>query len=303
MKKVYLDYDLVINWHITEACNYSCFFCFAKWQDKNRKEILHSDIQINLLMDELQKLKALLGQCSSVPFGNIRLNLVGGEIFLYKNQLVSIIKAAKSKGFQISAITNGSLLDPETISVVADNFTSLGFSIDSLDTGTNLKIGRAFKNIPMNVHLINQSIAAIRAKNPSIEIKINTVVNEFNKLEEFHSFIEQTKPHKWKIFKMLPVIRSENGVSTAEFHQFLERHQNFGSIISSEDNDEMTHSYLMVDPLGRLFQNSAGSESGYSYSRNILEHGIEAALTDIEFDKEKFRSRYKLINTTPVSLP
>ena len=27
--------NLVINWHITEACNYHCKFCFAKWNHKN----------------------------------------------------------------------------------------------------------------------------------------------------------------------------------------------------------------------------------------------------------------------------
>ncbi|EGR3240148.1 radical SAM protein, partial [Vibrio parahaemolyticus] len=23
--------ELVINWHMTEVCNYSCKYCFAKW--------------------------------------------------------------------------------------------------------------------------------------------------------------------------------------------------------------------------------------------------------------------------------
>ena len=38
--------DLVINWHITEACNYQCFYCFAKWQKDDQRELLHSKHEI-----------------------------------------------------------------------------------------------------------------------------------------------------------------------------------------------------------------------------------------------------------------
>ena len=29
-----LTKELVVNWHITEACNYKCDYCFAKWDSK-----------------------------------------------------------------------------------------------------------------------------------------------------------------------------------------------------------------------------------------------------------------------------
>lgn len=35
--------NLVVNWHITEACNYKCFYCFAKWQKNENKEIIHNN--------------------------------------------------------------------------------------------------------------------------------------------------------------------------------------------------------------------------------------------------------------------
>ena len=53
--------ELTINWHITEACNYSCRYCFAKW-NKNGKELLHSSASIEALMREIAKLPMLLNR-------------------------------------------------------------------------------------------------------------------------------------------------------------------------------------------------------------------------------------------------
>lgn len=30
---------VVINWHVTEACNYHCGYCYAKWQRLDRKDL------------------------------------------------------------------------------------------------------------------------------------------------------------------------------------------------------------------------------------------------------------------------
>lgn len=74
---------IVINWHITEACNYECFYCFAKWQKKNQKELLHSKEKVRKLMHEISLLPAILNAKSGTAFTGIRLNLVGGETFLH----------------------------------------------------------------------------------------------------------------------------------------------------------------------------------------------------------------------------
>ena len=59
----------------------------------------------------------------------------------------------------------------------------------------------------------------------------------------------------------------------------------------------MTDSYLMIDPIGRFFQNSILG-SGYSYSTPIVNTGIEEALNEINFDPEKFHGRYKTSRIT-----
>ena len=283
--------ELVVNWHITEACNYHCNYCFAKW-DKQKNELMNDENSVSKLMDEIQKLPAILNGKYLTEFESIRLNLVGGETFLNIRKVTKIIYQAKQRNFSLSAITNGSRLNNELVTLIANDFNSIGFSVDSLDSSTNIKIGRTEKSGVMDTDKVLRDISVIKELNPSIDIKINTVVSSLNQTEDLSAFIDQAAPNKWKVFKVLPVITRENEVSQDDFIEFLERHSKFENIISSEDNDEMTDSYLMIDPIGRFFQNSILG-SGYSYSTPIVNTGIEKALNEINFDPEKFHGRYK----------
>ena len=283
--------ELVVNWHITEACNYHCNYCFAKW-DKQKNELMNDENSVSKLMDEIQKLPSILNGKYLTEFESIRLNLVGGETFLNIRKVTRIIHQAKQRKFSLSAITNGSRLNNDLVTLIADDFNSIGFSVDSLDSPTNIKIGRTEKSGVMDTDKVLRDISLIKELNPSIDIKINTVVSSLNQSEDLSAFIDQAAPNKWKVFKVLPVITRENEVSQDDFIEFLERHSKFENIISSEDNDEMTDSYLMIDPIGRFFQNSILG-SGYSYSTPIVNTGIEEALNEINFDPEKFHGRYK----------
>lgn len=288
--------ELVVNWHITEACNYHCNYCFAKW-DKQKNELMNDEDSVSKLMDEIQKLPSILNGKYLTEFESIRLNLVGGETFLNIRKVTRIIHQAKQRKFSLSAITNGSRLNNELVTLIANDFNSIGFSVDSLDSPTNIKIGRTEKSGVMDTDKVLKDISLIKELNPSIDIKINTVVSSLNQTEDLSAFIDQAAPNKWKVFKVLPVITRENEVSQDDFIEFLERHSKFENIISSEDNDEMTDSYLMIDPIGRFFQNSILG-SGYSYSTPIVNTGIEEALNEINFDPGKFHGRYKTSRIT-----
>ncbi|MGX2974874.1 viperin family antiviral radical SAM protein [Ursidibacter arcticus] len=283
--------ELTINWHITEACNFKCTYCFAHWENKPcKREILHSSDDICMLLNELEKLPYLFPD----KFDTIRLNLVGGETFLYRSAILNIIEEAKKRKFRLSAITNGSKLDPELNKIIADNFSIIGFSVDSISDTTNLAIGRKEKNVAIQIDELVKHIYEIRKYKPSIKLKINTVVNKLNHFEDLNSFIQETKPNKWKIFKMLPILPSSDPlkITDEQFHMFLERHQKHLDIISHENNDEMTETYLMIDPNGRFFQNGKNQEK-YTYSLEIHKVGIETAFSQIRFDIDKFKQRYK----------
>ena len=281
--------ELTINWHITEACNFKCGYCFAKWEKPCKKELLHCQDKVNLLLDEIMKLTSYFDQ-----FTQIRLNLVGGETFLYKEQVFYIMEQAKLRQMRLSAITNGSQFDVEMNAIIANYLDSLGISMDSVNRITNLQIGRQMKNTAINSQLLIENIQMIKKLNPQINLKVNTVVNKFNHKEYLGDFIDQVNPDKWKIFKVLPIMKESESfiINDEEFQGFIERHQAYQKIIFSENNDEMTHSYLMIDPLGRFFQNQT-EQLGYQYSQPIIENGIESAISQIQFDIIKFSSRYQ----------
>lgn len=282
--------ELVVNWHITEACNFKCAYCFAKWEEKPcKKELLHSEESIVKLLDQIVKLPLIL----KYPFQYIRLNLVGGETFLYRKPVINIIREARKRGIKLSAITNGSKLDIELNKMIAENFDMIGFSIDSLDEITNLRIGRTQGNSTLILSDVIKNVLMIKELNPAITLKINTVVNQLNFSEDFSSFIEQVNPDKWKVFQMLPILKKSFSLAIKEeqFLSFIERHHKYHLIISAEDNDAMRESYLMIDPYGRFFQNTV-NEQNYIYSDSILDIGIENAFSSIKFDIEKFLNRY-----------
>jgi len=90
---------------------------------------------------------------------------------------------------------------------------------------------------------------------------------------------------------MLPVVTDELMVSDADFQGFVARHQPLGDILCIEDNTEMVESYMMIDPLGRFFQNALG-QSSYRYSSPIPEVGVDHAFAAVGMDPTKFCARY-----------
>ena len=96
---------------------------------------------------------------------------------------------------------------------------------------------------------------------------------------------------------MLPIINSHLKVNDYQFKKFCDAHQHWidRGVAVTEDNEDMVNGYLMIDPYGRLFQNSPGEGGGYEYSPSILDVGIEKAMSDIKFDYEKYLKRYQPI--------
>ena len=115
---------LKINYHITENCNFNCKFCFAKYADKTLK-LENQKLVIEKIAD-------------SMLFDAI--NFAGGEPLLDKN-IVEHIQCSSRLGLKPSLITNGFLLDSQTLQQILPYLTMIGISVHTFDNETKRKIG------------------------------------------------------------------------------------------------------------------------------------------------------------------
>jgi radical S-adenosyl methionine domain-containing protein 2 len=262
-----------------------CKFCFAGFKD----------VKATVLpKGHLPKEKALEVVKQIGEYGFSKISFAGGEPTLCP-WLPELVSEAKSYGMTTMLITNGTKIDRKCFAGMKDILDWVVLSIDSLNSETNAKAGRKINStwIPAR-HDYEQKIALIREH--KFRFKINTVVHKYNFSESLCDFIEEVRPERWKVMRML-IINGQNdgsmqemGISDSEFKLFTgnNRIENSGIATVIEDNNHMTGSYLMVDPAGRFFDNTSGA---HRYSSPILHVGIEEALSQVNFSYEKFIGR------------
>jgi hypothetical protein len=137
---------LVVNWHVTQACNYRCGYCYAQWEAPDRKEVIRDRRDTKALVRAFHAdfggspaSDALL---APQPAPRVRLNFAGGEPLLFASRVLEAMQFARALGLDVSLITNGSRLTPALMEKLAPLLTILGVSIDALDRESNLAIGR-----------------------------------------------------------------------------------------------------------------------------------------------------------------
>ena len=273
-----------VNYHLWKPCNMRCGFCFATFLDLPPQGFLH------LPQSDSIGLITLIAEA-----GFLKINFAGGEPTLCP-WLSDLIRHAKSLGLTTSVVSNGSRITNAWLDNLAGCLDILAISIDSVAPELQSKIGRVVNGKqPMTASdyiCIGES-----AKSRGIRLKVNTVVNRHNVDEDFRSFIDAIKPERWKIFQALPVEGQNDqrfdafAITRDEFDLYIERNRSVessGIRVVPENNDQMTGSYLMIDPLGQFFDNTKGE---HTYSSPILEVGVDHALTQIDVFPERFEER------------
>ena len=175
--------------------------------------------------------------------------------------------------------------------------SELRASGDSADPATHRRLGRATRSgetLP-GQHYIDLADAARAA---GVVVKVNTVVTTVNARESIWGFILLLNPQRWKILQAAPVAGQNDeyiGALTpprADFDTYVQRHQQelacSGIRVVVEPIEQIRGSYIMVDPRGRFFDSTAGT---HSYSRPILEVGLDSAFAEVDFDPAMFLSR------------
>lgn len=270
-----------VNFHVCNECNMDCKYCFASFKDQN-------GVNLNQLPKE--KAIAIVHELGKAGFRKI--SIVGGEPTLYPH-LFDLLVAAKRCNMKTMLVTNGWLINKEFLFRYSQLLDWIALSVDSLNPEINKAIGRTCNDVPISYSryfgLVDDIIKY------GYKIKINTVVNSFNKNDHIMHLVKHSYTSRWKIMQ----VKHIDGQNDHDFKkvmvsdsQFAAYHRSMPFLHSNpkviETADDMTNSYVMVDPQGRFVGNDKGV---YTYSKPILEVGAEAAYKEMNYDYEKFVKR------------
>lgn len=264
--------NLKLNYHMLESCNFGCKFCFAPNAEKNC-------LPYTEMREVVEK------ACDSGCFSGI--NFAGGEPFLVK-RLPDLIRLTKEHGLFASVITNGSLLNKEILDSVLPYLDTLGISVHSADDEKKRKIGSCKKSggVLSNEHL--EWICHYVRENSDCRIKLNTVVNAFNKDEAIAPFIQNLGIDRWKVLRCQPFGNNfPLLVTDEEWRAFCGRNTGvFGTVF--EDN--MKDTYIMLNPVGQLVtENDDGS---YNPVGSVLENDMKDLLSRLPLRLDAYQARY-----------
>lgn len=271
-----------VNFHLWEPCNMRCKFCFATFQDVKQQILPKGHLPKEQAINVVEQI---------ANFGFSKITFAGGEPTLCP-WLPELIRRAKSLGLTTMIVTNGTRLNNDYLSSIADYIDWIALSVDSLNPEVNSQSGRAIKGkrvIDQNSYLELTS----RIKSHNIKLKINTVVHSMNYNEDMNEFISLVTPIRWKVLQVLP-IDGQNSLSVDpflinddQFQTFLKNHKDQISLVP-ESNYDIKGSYVMIDPAGRFFQNI---QKQYEYSSPILQVGISEAYEEMNYDTSLFKKR------------
>ena len=281
-----LKYIPTVNYHLIKNCNMRCQHCFSDFSEVLEDKINYT--YAKQIIQELSKIKSFR-----------KLNFSGGEPTMFK-RIEQLIKFAKELNFETSMVTNGYILlkSHKLLDELKEYLDILAFSIDSFDHELNVKKGRRVgKKKKETISHKDFLQLAQRCNDYGIKIKVNTVISSLNCSEFLANKIVALKPIRWKILRMLPV-KSQNDEAVnyfptdEEYNNFIINNkkvaERLGVKVVTEDNEDMTGSYLMISPDGKFFNNIEGC---HKYSKAILDVGIKTALNETPLLREVFYKR------------
>jgi len=261
-----------VNWHFWPWCNMKCRFCFATFNDV--KEVIPKDLALTV--------PKMLREA-----GTEKITFVGGEPMLCP-YIGELLIESKAQGLITKIVSNGSRFTEEFLSNYAQYIDYITLSIDSPSNITEKDLGRGWGN-----HVDNILETAKLIKSHKIILQINSTITKLNWHEDMHVIMDSIKPQRWKVFQVLKVDGQNNVlvddllITKEEFDFFVDRHKDIPYAIF-ENNDLITGSYIMLDPIGRFFDNLTGK---HYYSETIFSAGITSAFKQVIWQKEKFMQR------------
>ncbi|OCK74402.1 radical SAM enzyme [Lepidopterella palustris CBS 459.81] len=275
-----LDAPVSVNYFPSRKCNYACGFCF------------HTDTSSYVLpIDEAKRGLRLLKEA-----GMRKLNIAGGEPFLYPHLLSELLRYCKEelRVESTSIVSNGSKIRRKWLRENFQWLDILAVSCDSFNPETNKKIGRGDDG----GNVVRLFRIAGWCREYGIKFKLNTVVNIYNWDEDMVVNIKNLAPFRWKVFQCL-IVAGENDdetgkrdartflVTDEQWRTFCDRHKHIPCYVP-EDNKSMASSYLLLDEHMCFLDKGEGM---MTKSESILKVGIKEAMKQVVWDKQSFVER------------
>lgn len=268
------ELGMVVNLHFTDFCNCRCRFCHSRFQ-RSRLGLADWEKIIDNIAGDL----------------NVRrFNLAGGEP-LASPFIQGLIDAIHDRGFDASVITNGLFLNREFISRNVGKLSMIGISVDGVCAEDHQAIGRVnARGESMTGERFTETARMIREA--GMRLKVNTVVNALNKDKDFGGIIREAKPDRWKVFRMLLLDgmnddAADLAVTDREFRDFVARHQALDPVV--EDSGDIRSSYIVVNPDGRLIDNSGGTSAT---TESLVGSRFRDEFAKIGFNFDAYQKRY-----------
>lgn len=262
-----------VNIHLTRSCNLRCRFCFATFKDRAERV-------------SIPDWKLIITRLAVA--GVEKINFAGGEPTLVDG-LGDLLRHSKALGLTTSIVSNGfgvaRLLEDR-----AECLDWIGLSLDSSIESVQKELGRGSGD-----HVARTVEVARLCHQHRCRLKLNTVVTALNWAEDMSTVVDLINPERWKALQVLSVRGQNDGsvddllISEDQFRHFVDHHRQLGLEPVAEDNEAMTESYIMVDPMGHFFDNTDGRQNYSEHS--ILQVGVAAALCDVAYDPAKFERR------------
>lgn len=160
---------LSVAWELTAQCNLSCRHCYVVAQDKKPE----------LSKEEIESILEQLAQSSC-----LYLIFTGGEIFT-RDDFFEIAHSARSKGFGLRLLTNGTLIN----SKIADGIKELEpISVEISLYGMSPAVHEAITRVPGSYNKTITSLRLLKQRGLNIVIKsflMQENIWEFDRLKAF----------------------------------------------------------------------------------------------------------------------
>ena len=199
---------------------------------------------------------------------------------------------------------------PEFYREIAPYLTTCGFSIDSVDPELQRRIGRCFRNGEViTADEYAEKICILRSVNPNIQIKVNTVVNSVNLLDDLAPQIREWGVDRWKFLRCMPFSDGVHDnahmvISDAEYSAYMQRllsqfnadyvpkqyrYKVGKTLIVAERT--LAGSYIMVDSNGCLVDDT--KNTSYTKVADLRKEDFRDGLSRLTLYEDLYQSRYE----------